>query len=195
MNDSSPAALVLGARGGLPDDIAFLRAPYPRGGWRAHAGFGQLADFWLQVHASLRHEGGEVARIVDAFREQRIDAAQLQRAFVPGLDGFLQHLDQHHRIEDAAYFPRFRQLDDRLVIGFDLLEGDHQIIHQQLIATVAQARGLISALALPGDDARRAADLYAADAGKLLHLLLQHLADEEELVIPAMLKHGERTLR
>lgn len=70
----NPPALRLGDRTGLPDDIAFLRAGYPRGDWRVHANFGQLADFWLQVHTSLRHEGSEVSRVVDAFRNRQLGA-------------------------------------------------------------------------------------------------------------------------
>jgi hemerythrin-like domain-containing protein len=194
MTDLISGPLRLGERNGIPNDIAFLRALYPRGGWRADANYGQLADFWLHVHTSLRHEGSEVARVVDAFRDRQIDADQLQSAFVPRLNGFLQHLDQHHRIEDAAYFPKFRQLDERLIIGFDLLEADHELIHQRLVTTVEHARGLLAVLASPADEARRAADHYAAVADDLLGLLRNHLDDEEELVIPAMLKHGERAL-
>mgnify|MGYP000181423240 CR=1 FL=1 len=35
---------------------------------------------------------------------------------------------------------------------------------------------------------------YAAASDRLLDLLIRHLADEEDLVIPAMLEHGERSL-
>jgi hemerythrin-like domain-containing protein len=59
---------------------------------------------------------------------------------------------------------------------------------------VEHARGLLNALSTPAEDARRAADAYAAEAQVFLDLLLQHLADEEELVIPSMLEHGERPL-
>ncbi len=186
--------LRLGTRDGLPDGIAFLRADHPRGGWRSHANFGQLAGFWLQVHAGLRREGDAAARIVDDFRERRTDGDQLRRDFVPQLNSFLGHLEQHHRIEDHAYFPKFRQLDARMVVGFDLLEADHQLIHHQLIVTVERARGLLNGLATAGEDARRAADEYAAESRILVELLLAHLSDEEDLVVPAILKHGERPL-
>jgi hypothetical protein len=177
VTEQSGEPLRLGKREGLSDDIAFLRADYPPDSLRLHANFGQLSGFWLQVHASLRHEGRDVALIVDAFRDGQIDGRQLQHAFVPQLNGFLQHLDQHHRIEDSVYFPKFRQLDQRLVHGFDLLEADHELIHQSLVATVEHARGLLAALGPAGDGAYRAADTYAAEAKKLLDLLLQHLGD------------------
>lgn len=189
---TDPTALMLGARRGLPDEIALLRAAFPKDAWRGHANFGQLADFWLHVHASLRHEGAEVLRIVDAFRDRRIDAPRFQQGFVAGLNAFLQHLDQHHRIEDHAYFPKFRQLDPRLVAGFDLLEADHALIHDGLVTTVDRARALLQAL--PGGDAARAVDGYAGQMRGFVDLLLAHLADEEDLVIPAILHHGERAL-
>lgn len=194
MNKKAPGSLRLGERAGLPDDMAYLRDQHPREDWRSHANFGQLADFWLYVHATLRREGDDVSRIVGSFRNREIDENQLKSAFAPMLNAFLQHLDQHHRIEDEVYFPKFRQMDTRLVIGFALLEADHNLIHERLIATVAGARGLLSALSDPGEGARRAADAYAAEADGLLDLLQRHLADEEELVIPAMLEHGERPL-
>ncbi|TKD51618.1 hemerythrin domain-containing protein [Sphingomonas baiyangensis] len=194
MKQAVPASDLLGERVGVSDDIAVLRRQYPRDGWRTHASFGQLADFWLGVHAALRHEGDEVSRVVDAFRERRIDAAAFRRAFVPRLNGFLQHLDQHHRIEDHAYFPKFRQLDPKLVAGFDLLEADHALIQERLVATVDHARKLLEATAAPGVDCRGAVDGYVGAAGTLIDLLQRHLDDEEDLVIPALLHHGERPL-
>ncbi|KQN26312.1 hypothetical protein ASE86_09285 [Sphingomonas sp. Leaf33] len=185
-------ALILGRRRGLPDHIAPLRAAFPKTGWRTHANFGALADFWLHVHASLRQEGDAVCWTVNAFRARTLDPADFQQRFATRLNRFLQHLDQHHRIEDHAYFPKFRQLDPRLVIGFDLLEADHALIHEQLVATVTQARTLLQALA--GPDATRAADGYAPQIEAFVALLLAHLADEEDLVIPAILQHGERAL-
>ena len=110
---------------------------------------------------------------------------------VAQLNQFLGHLDGHHRIEDAVYFPRFRALDPRMERGFDLLEADHHAIHDALETTVASARGLLASLTGPNRDAR-VADTHADHAAMLTRLLLRHLADEEDLVIPAMLEHGER---
>ena len=56
------------------------------------------------------------------------------------------------------------------------------------------ARALLQALAQDRDAQRRAAQAYGGAADRLLDLLGRHLADEEDLVIPAMLEHGERSL-
>ncbi|UUR09379.1 hemerythrin domain-containing protein [Sphingomonas glaciei] len=186
--------MALGVRTGVAEEVAYLRPRYPASEWRSHENFGELANFWLQVHASLRSEGSQVVRIVDAFRGQEIDGMQLQQAFVPQLNSFLQHLDHHHRIEDHVYFPKFRQLDGRLIVGFDLLEADHELIHESLVQTVEHARELLVALSQTFGEERQAADIFADRIGHLLRLLQQHLADEEDLVVPALLEYGEQAL-
>ncbi|MDH7975380.1 hemerythrin domain-containing protein [Sphingomonas sp. AR_OL41] len=189
-----PPDLLLPDRTGLPAEIAYLRATWPAPTWRAHDNFGELAAFWLRVHAHLREQGEALQRIVSSFREHRADAESFQRLFVPRLNHFLQHLNGHHQIEDAAYFPKFRALDPRMIAGFDLLESDHAIIHDALTASIDTARALLAAL--PGDDdtRRHMTDRHAEAADRLHALLGRHLADEEDLVIPAMLEHGERSV-
>ena len=183
----------LDRRDGIPDTIAYLRADYPKPAWRSHRNFGELSAFWLQVHDHLRAHGAEVGRLTAAFREGQVDPDSFQRAFVPALNQFLQHLNGHHQIEDRHYFPKFRALDPRMGAGFDLLDADHHHIHDALLAAARSGQALLDAVR-QAPDARPAADRHAAEAGQLLALLTRHLADEEDLVLPAMLHHGERSL-
>ncbi len=183
----------LATRRAIGDDLAYLRAAYPQPGWRTHANFGQLADFWLHVHASLRGEAAALDATTKALLGGRLDPVSFQRRFVPELNRFLQHLDAHHSIEDHAYFPKFRALDPRMAKGFDVLDADHHAIHAALVANADAARTLLAALGGSGA-ADRAAAAYATRTDTLLALLNRHLADEEDLVIPAMLEHGERSL-
>jgi hypothetical protein len=185
--------LPLASRSGLPDEIAYLRAVHPQIGWRKHPGFGELCDFWLHVHESLRGEGRDLIQVTEAFCEGTLNPGQFQRLFVPRINQFLGHLNGHHQIEDQAYFPRFRALDPRMGAGFDLLQRDHALIHQSLVDLVERAKAMLAALADPGDP-RAAVDAYAAAGETLVRLLHQHLADEEEIVIPALLEHGETSL-
>ncbi|MGY2734985.1 hemerythrin domain-containing protein [Sphingomonas sp. UYP23] len=187
----SPPALLLPDRTGLPDAIAYLRAAYPAPQWPAHRNYGELTAFWLHVHASLRDQAERLDRITAGFREGRSTAGAFQGAVVPALNHFLQHLNGHHGIEDQAYFPKFRALDPRMAAGFDVLESDHRIIHESLEATVETARAMLHALGTPGDP-RAAVDGYADTSQRLFALLDRHLSDEEDIVIPAMLDHGER---
>lgn len=151
----------LAARQGIPADLAYLRASYPKPEWRQHGNFGELSAFWLHVHDSLRAHGAELGQLTTAFREGRLDPGSFQRAFVPRINQFLQHLNGHHQIEDQAYFPKFRTLDARMVAGFDLLEADHRVIHEALLASAQSGQALLTALA-HGGDASRAADGYRA---------------------------------
>lgn len=190
-----PEQLLLPNRRRLPAEVAYLRDKHPAPQWRTHGNYGELAAFWLQVHQSLREQGRALQQATLDFREGRRDATQFQQYFMPRLGHYLQHLEGHHHIEDAHYFPRFRSLDRRMIYGFDLLENDHEIIHDTLLASAGSARAFMQDLARGHDAARHGADAYADTADRLLALLEQHLGDEEELVIPAVLEHSERPLR
>lgn len=194
-NTSLEASLALGSRGGLPDGLAYLRGNYPKPTWRGHVNFGQLTAFWLDVHQSLRDHGRELQHATRAFREGRLDAFAYRAVFVPRLNHFHQHLEGHHQIEDGVYFPKFRALDPRMVAGFDLLERDHDMIHEALVGATEGARTLLAVLGGAPDAIDRASETYAAKADHLNALLLRHLADEEDLIVPAMLHHGERHVR
>ncbi|MHA6722221.1 hemerythrin domain-containing protein [Sphingomonas sp. RS2018] len=179
-------------RTGLPDTIAYLRAGHPQPTWRTHRNFGELAGFWLHIHDTLRGEASILMTLLEEVQAGRADLSQATPRFVPAFNGFLQHLDAHHRIEDGAYFPRFRALDPRMERGFELLEADHVLIDQRLHATIDTARAMLAASA--SDDRRRAIDASAAAIAELRALLGRHLADEEDIVIPALLEHGERSI-
>jgi hypothetical protein len=194
-DQAAPAHLQLPARRGLPDDIAYLRAAYPRAQWRGLANYGEMAEFWLQVHDSLLRQGGQLKQATDAFGEGKWPAgADFPSVFVPLFNRFMGHLHGHHQIEDSAYFPRFRALDPRMGVGFAILEADHRLIHEQVVLSIGAARTLLQALAQGGDAQRHAADAYSRATDRLLDLLGRHLADEEDLVVPAMLEHGEHSL-
>jgi hypothetical protein len=184
--------LALESRSGLPDALAYLRPLYARDSWRKHANFGELSNFWLHVHDGLRAEGSILRRHTAEYSEGRLDARSYGLFLGPNLNHFLQHLNGHHQIEGRLYFPKFRSLDARMTRGFDLLEHDHEQIHQMLLASVETANDFLRVLKFGGDGLRRASDAYAEAADRLLALLLRHLADEEDLIIPAMLHHGER---
>lgn len=178
----------------LPDDIAYLRAKYPRETWDQHRNFGQTAQFWLQMHDMFRELGGMLKSATARFREGGIDPADFQRFFAPRLRYFLGHLEGHHNVEDYNYFPLFRSHDKRLIVGFDLLEEDHHVIHEQLAKAAESGQAFLAALHVEGDARRFAADAYADSSDKLLDWLLRHLDDEEDLVVPSILEHSEQAL-
>lgn len=180
--------------GKLPPDISYVREKYPRETWDTHRNYGETARFWLQMHDMFRELGGMLKQSTHHFREGGMEPDEFRRFFAPRLKCFLGHLEGHHSIEDFQYFPLFRAHDKRLIVGFDLLEEDHEVIHGKLIASAETGQLFLQSLHQEGDARRYAADAYADNADTLLNWLPRHLDDEEDLVIPSILEHTEAEL-
>jgi hypothetical protein len=185
--------LALASRSGWPEDLRLLVARFPREQWDGHANLGEMARFWLSRHAMFRELSGNIADVTAAFLKGDLPAADFPRQLVPRLQFMLSQLNTHHQIEDLHYFPIFRAAEERLARGFDVLEGDHHAIHDDMAATAETANALLRALA-EKSDARAQAHAYARASGSLLKGLVRHLDDEEDLIVPLILDRGEEAL-
>ncbi len=183
-----------GLRAGLPEAMRLLVQRHPRGLWEGHINLGATARFWLERHAALRADEAEIRAGIAAFREGRTEAEPFARYLLPRLRHFLGDLDGHHRVEDGHYFPLFTEAEPGLAGGFDLMEGDHEVIHERIEAVITTANGLLKVVPSGGDDLRRATDAYAAAQDALGNALARHLDDEEDLVIPLILERSESGL-
>jgi hemerythrin-like domain-containing protein len=186
--------LDLQTRAGWPPELRVLFERYPREVWTGHANLGALAQFWLDRHAEFRALGKVLSQATKDFREAKLTPEEFRRLFAPRLQFFLQSLEGHHQIEDFEYFPIFRLAEPRLVKGFDVLEGDHEAIHGEMMRVVDAANGLLGALNGDADKLRTATDTYADTSERLLNFLVRHLDDEEDLIVPVILDQGERKL-
>ena len=186
--------LVLGIRTGLPVDLKVLRQSYPRECWQEHRNLGEMARFWLSRHQIFRDLGADLRTTTGELVAGRIEAREFANWFAPRLQYLLSHLNTHHQIEDHHYFPIFRAADDRLAPGFDLLENDHHVIHEAMDTIVQAANVLLRALDPGGDELRRAAESYASANEPLIDLLIRHLDDEEDLIVPLILDRSEEAL-
>ena len=88
----------------------------------------------------------------------------------------------------------FQAAEARLAHGFDVLETDHKVIHEQIAATVESANAFLRTAVNDPDPLRRTGEGYAETSGALLRLLTRHLCDEEDLIIPLILDRGEAAL-
>jgi len=186
--------LALARRTGWPEDLRVLITRYPREQWEAHANLGDMARFWLSRHAMFRELSAAIESITNHFRAGHLLPLQFAREFTPRLQFMLDQLNVHHQIEDLHYFPIFREAESRLARGFDVLEGDHHHIHDEMARTAATANALLQALQADGDILRRCGDAYADASGALLKGLIRHLDDEEDLIVPLILDRGEEAL-
>jgi hypothetical protein len=189
MTDTS---LALETREGLPDALRVLLADHPRESWERDPNFSGLVAFWLERHLMFRRLLAMLRAETEALIDRRLEAASgaPRLARIGGL--LLGELDGHHRIEDAHYFPVLACAEPRIARGFDLLEADHEALEAELAAFAGAANGLLRAL--PGAGGRDAAGRFLARIDGLGKLLDRHLTDEEDLVVPVILRHGEGAL-
>jgi len=185
----------LDERSGLPEEWLFLLKQHPREDWAGHRNLGPLTEFWLARHDGFRQLGGTLDGLLTDFREDRIKADGFGSLFAPRLQQFLSELHHHHMIEDHHYFPVFMEAEKRLVAGFELLEGDHELIHHRIETVVKSANKLFGQMDTRDRGAiRRAADSFAGVSDTLIAGLMRHLDDEEDLIVPVILDRGERKL-
>ncbi len=175
--------LDLETRVGLPEAMQVMLAEYPREAWEADPNFSGLVAFWLRMHQGFR-QGLAVMRD-DA--ERLLDGKLERTAFAPRLmqvgSQFVEHLHGHHHIEDDHYFPLLVAREKRLEQGFQILDSDHQALDKHIAAFVDHANGV-----LQGGEA----GAFHTQLLQLEKFIDRHLTDEEDLIVPVILRHGER---
>ncbi|WP_172298441.1 hemerythrin domain-containing protein [Pseudoruegeria sp. HB172150] len=176
-------------RDGLPEALRVLRDAYPREVWEGHENFGQLVRFWMERHMMFRELIGKMGEEAEAFLDRKMPV----ETYAPHLSRyggfFLQQLHGHHQIEDMHYFPQLVGLDSRIDGGFEMLEADHQPIDGLLRRFAEGANGVLGK-AEDEAAAYEAAGAFREELNSMGQLLERHLTDEEDLVVPVILKSG-----
>ncbi|MHA6325117.1 hemerythrin domain-containing protein [Roseivivax sp. CAU 1753] len=174
--------LRLANRAGLPEALRVLVADYPKTGWQAHPNFTGLVEFWLGRHSMFR----QICAVLRADAEAEMDGKMDTAARDPRLSRYggmlLNELHGHHRIEDRHYFPKLVGLEPRVARGFDILESDHHDMDGLLDRFATSANAVLNGTAETG----RFRDELLSFEG----LLNRHLTDEEELIVPVILRTG-----
>lgn len=180
--------LALETRAGLPEALKALIDDYPREAWEADPNFSGLIRFWLDRHLMFRRLVGtmigETERTLDGAMEDRQFSAHLSR-YGSMLMG---ELHGHHTIEDTHFFPIMKPLDPRVATGFDILDRDHHDIHDSLTAFADTGNAALRRIA-EGASAIDALAAFLKDLQRVERFLDRHLADEEDLVVPVLLRY------
>jgi hemerythrin-like domain-containing protein len=180
----------LETRRGLPEAMRVLLAEFPREAWAADPNFAGLVAFWLQMHQGFRDGMMAMRNDVEALLDGTLEPA----SFAPRLSRvggqFVEHLHGHHHIEDHHYFPLLVARERRLEQGFQILDADHQALDAHIAGFVGEANAVLRAVAAGAF--RDEAGAFHAQLTRLSGFLERHLADEEELIVPVILRHGER---
>jgi len=178
----------LETRTGLPDALRVLLEDYPRESWESHPNFDGLTRFWLERHLMFREILARLQTDAEAMLDRRI-APRAYGQRLSRLGGmFLNELHGHHMIEDHQYFPMLSGRETRLAAGFELLDADHHALDGHLNALADAANAVLRGLGA-GDATDDTGRLHAA-LGGFAPFLDRHLVDEEDLVVPVILKHG-----
>lgn len=173
--------LGLAQRDGLPDALRVLAEAYPRAVWAQHANFGEMICFWMQRHAMFRDLTTLLQQDAEAVLSQRLDREVYDQRLAHYGGTLLTELHSHHHIEDSHYFPRLIELDARLERGFALLEADHAALDGLLQDMAEHANAVLAGGEVGAFKTRLSA---------FQKLLNRHLTDEEEIVVPVVLRTG-----
>ncbi|MEH6726643.1 MAG: hemerythrin domain-containing protein [Hyphomicrobiales bacterium] len=180
--------MTLEDRHGLPDALRVLMEEFPREDWSAHSRFHGLISFWLDRHLMFRRLLETLTDDSQLMLDGKMDFQKYQSRLSRFGGMFVGDLHGHHHIEDAHYFPILEKLDSRLENGFKILDADHHALDRHL-QNFTQSANLV----LQARPVQAGPDLvggFNTSLMELKKLLDRHLVDEEELVVPVLLKHG-----
>ena len=180
--------LALDTRSGLPDAVRVLLETYPRAGWEADSGFDGLVRFWLERHLMFRRILGMLQSEARAQLDNDVDPQTYRQRLARLGRTFVQELHTHHMIEDHHYFPVLLTRDARLERGFELLDSDHHALDAVLSGFADDANAALASLAEGGG--RDPVAHVLATVERTQRLLDRHLTDEEDLIVPVILKYG-----
>ena len=185
--------LGLTERAGLPEALRVLLAEYPRTGWAAHANFQGTVAFWLDRHMMFRKLSDHLREDAEAMLDGRMDAGAYAGRMARLAEMLVSQLHGHHQIEDQHYFPVLQRQDSRVARGFEILDRDHHDLDGLLERFVGAANG---ALHKVDDDPefRGAVGAFHETVVGFDGFLRRHLTDEEELVVPVILRYGAAAL-
>ena len=185
----SKSNIALETRSGLPPSLRVLIDEFPADTWHRHENFDGLVKFWLERHVMFRKLIAMMMADVDLVSDNKLDPVQYRQRLARLGNMFVGELHTHHSIEDYQYFPRLKLLDSRLERGFEILDSDHHALDEHL-QTFTGAANKILQLEEPEmiDQFGSFHDVLEA----MQRFLERHLTDEEELIVPVILKYAFR---
>lgn len=181
--------IALETRKALPDALRVLLADYPRLTWEQDPGFDDLIRFWLDRHLMFRRVVTDMKTDARQLLDTDLSADKFAHRLSRFGGMFVQGLHEHHTVEDTYYFPKLSQHDKRIAAGFDILDKDHHAIDAHLNTFVANANAVLNARDNTAMLHEKTGE-FEAGLMQLERLLDRHLNDEEELIVPVILKFG-----
>lgn len=177
----------------LPDALRVLLDTFPREDWQNDPGYNGLISFWLERHLMFRRLLGEMTNETEMLLDKKSDARRFASRVSRYGSMFVEQLHGHHQIEDQHYFPVLSARDSRLKRGFEMLDKDHHALDGLLNGFVESANAVLGKHESPSDLVP-AAHIFRKDVKRLSGFIDRHLTDEEDLIVPVILKYGTHGL-
>lgn len=174
----------LADRKGLSEPLRVLLKDYPREAWDDDPAFGEMTRFWLSRHTMFREICARVTTLLEGHLDKQLNPEHTAHALSRYGNALIGGLHQHHTVEDEHYFPQLIPLEPRLAHGFEILDRDHHALTECLESLTDAANAFLRA-----QDNEKVADKALAEIRRLGGFLDRHLWDEEELVVPIILRH------
>lgn len=177
-------------RSKLPEDMQVFVREFPRAMWEAQTG--PFTAIYLERHHLFRKMINGMIRDSEAFLNDDFDPLLYRKSISRLGTMLLSELQTHDQLEHDHYFPVIEGLDPRTARSFDMLEKDHDVMHDVLDRF--QHLGNTTIAALDGETRFQKADMFLTSLRSTERLILRHLDDEEDIIVPIMLKHGEECI-
>ncbi len=188
MEPNTRESMQLARRKAMPAALRVLTEQYPREVWESHSNFDGLTRFWLERHGLFRRLLAAMQNDSEAVLAKTLDPEQYAHRLARYGAMFVEQLHGHHRIEDMHYFPQLAGFDSRLERGFEILDKDHHALDGHLAEFSSAANKVLQAR---GDQALlESAKVHSDLLQTTERFLNRHLEDEEELIVPVILKYG-----
>ncbi|NRB40851.1 MAG: hemerythrin domain-containing protein [Pseudomonadales bacterium] len=169
----------------LPDVIQNQLLGIERHSWSEHARYAGKAQFFINYHRDLLATAAYIEQALQSLLDSSLQAfssMQLQ-SLLSATHYLIERTQNHHQIEDHAYFPQFRRIMPSLGTGIDLLDQDHKLLDAALHELDVMMQNLLK-LALVS---RQQLSVFFDKIRHLQKILQRHLYDEEEVIIPLFL--------
>ena len=164
--------------------------------WPQHHRFAGEAEFWMQVHRALLGATAELPQRCASLM-LTVDDPAVRKKSLTGLSQLggqlIHHAHTHHHVEDHHFFPVFQRAFPALNHHLELLDGDHKILTESLDQLELCLREV--SLVKNYEDSKTAKSKCQYSCEQLLaaskrvdKLFSRHIADEEEICIPAILQ-------
>jgi len=182
----------LNKRKGLPKSLQDLLDKYPREVWDGNLNLGNWSQFWLGRHELLRELSSSLKYIVHQYKDGMISNNKFIELFPERFNLTLSQLHSHHSVEDNHIFPILYNKSGAFRYGFDLLESDHEIIHNTMDKSLALAKKLMNEIENKKNDKfKYTIESFSKENDFLIKLLHNHMIDEEDLIVPLVIDRGE----